>query len=157
MTNPVTITAPDGLPFVEIDREFEASVAAVFRAHADPDLFAQWIGPDGYRVEIEWYDFRTGGAYRYFDIDGDRIAAFRGVFHVVREDELVIQTFEWEGAADVVGIGELRFEELPGGRSRLRQRSVYPSVEARDGTIANGMERGVVQGYARLDEIVASA
>ncbi|HEY4151776.1 MAG TPA: polyketide cyclase, partial [Pseudolysinimonas sp.] len=39
MTNPVTITAPDGLPFVDIEREFDAPVAAVFNAYRDPALF----------------------------------------------------------------------------------------------------------------------
>jgi hypothetical protein len=32
---------------------------------------------------------------------------------------------------------------------------VYPSVEARDGMVASGMERGMSEGYERLDEILA--
>ena len=38
MTNPTTITAPPALPFIDIVREFDAPVHAVFRAHTDPDL-----------------------------------------------------------------------------------------------------------------------
>jgi hypothetical protein len=34
---------------------------------------------------------------------------------------------------------------------------VYPSLEARDGMVANGMERGMREGYERLDEVVAAA
>jgi hypothetical protein len=33
---------------------------------------------------------------------------------------------------------------------------LYPSKEARDGTIASGMERGVAASYQRLDEILAN-
>ncbi len=40
MTKSVTITAPEGVPFIEFEREFDAPVAAVFRAHQDPDLVA---------------------------------------------------------------------------------------------------------------------
>ena len=44
MTNPTTITAEPGLPFIDIVREFNAPASAVFRAHTDPKLFAQWLG-----------------------------------------------------------------------------------------------------------------
>jgi peptide/nickel transport system substrate-binding protein/oligopeptide transport system substrate-binding protein len=51
-SNPVTITAPEGLPFIDIEREFDAPVAAVFNAHRDPELVRQWLGPDGYEMTI---------------------------------------------------------------------------------------------------------
>jgi hypothetical protein len=34
---------------------------------------------------------------------------------------------------------------------------VYPSKEARDGTLASGMEHGVAASYDRLEEILATA
>lgn len=154
MSNPVTITAPEGLPFIEIEREFDAPVEAVFRAHQDPELFRQWCGPHGYETTLEQYDFRTGGRYRYVHgVDGEQYA-FNGVFHVVRENDFAIQTFEFEGVPDVVAIESMTFERLDGGRSRLRGRSVYPSVEARDGMVQSGMEQGVTEGYERLDALV---
>ena len=36
MTNPLTITTPEGLPYIDFEREFDAPVAAVFRAHTEP-------------------------------------------------------------------------------------------------------------------------
>jgi uncharacterized protein YndB with AHSA1/START domain len=156
MTNPVTITAPEGLPFIDIEREVDAPVAAVFRAHKEPELVAQWLGPRGYEMLIERYDFITQGGYRYIhrNPEGDEFA-FNGVFHVVRENEFAVQTFEFEGVPDVVAIESITFDDLGDGRTRLRIHSVYPSVEARDGMIASGMERGLTEGYARLDELVA--
>ena len=156
MTNAVTITAPEGVPYIEFEREFDAPVAAVFRAHKEPDLIKQWLGPRGYEMDIERYDFTTGGGYRYIHRD-DKGAeyAFNGVFHVVRDNEFAIQTFEFEGFPDVVSIESLRFEDLGDGRTRLRGHSVYPTVEARDGMVASNMEVGLTEGYERLEEVAS--
>ncbi|GLK16557.1 SRPBCC domain-containing protein [Herbiconiux flava] len=166
MTNPTTITAPEGLPFIEIVREFDAPVAAVYAAYADPLLVAQWLGPDGYDVDLESYDLVSGGHYRYLHTNpaGD-VFAFRGSFHTVRPEELIIQTFEWEGMPDSVALESIRFTAGDGGAGGtggtggagtvIRGWSVFPSVEARDGMVQNGMERGVVEGYRRLDALLA--
>jgi uncharacterized protein YndB with AHSA1/START domain len=157
MSNQVTITAPEGVPFIEFEREFDAPVSAVFRAHAEPDLIKQWMGPNGYEMNIEHYEFRTGGRYRYTHRDGKGEEwAFNGVFHVVRENDFAIQTYEFEGFPDVVAIESITFEDLGGGRSRVRGHSVYPTQEARDGMIASNMEVGMSEGYERLDKVAAS-
>jgi uncharacterized protein YndB with AHSA1/START domain len=155
MTNTLTITAPDGLPYVDFEREFDAPVSAVFAAHKDPALVAQWLGPRGYEMNIEHYDFTSHGGYRYIhrNPEGEEFA-FNGVFHVVRENEFAIQTFEFEGYPDVVSIESLTFDDLGDGRTRLRGHAVYPTLEARDGIVASGMERGIREGYERLEELV---
>lgn len=61
MTNPTTITAEPGLPFVDIVREFDAPVGAVFRAHTDPELFSRWTGPRDLTMKIMEFDATTGG------------------------------------------------------------------------------------------------
>ena len=157
MTNPVTITAPEGVPFIDIERELDAPVAAVFRAHAEPDLIKQWLGPNGYEMDIEHFDFTSGGGYRYVQRNAEgQEFAFNGVFHVVRENDFAIQTFEFEGFPDVVSIESLTFEDLGNGRTRLRAHAVYPTLEARDGIVASNMEVGVIEGYERLDKVAAS-
>ncbi|OZD15264.1 polyketide cyclase [Rhodococcus sp. 06-156-3C] len=155
MTNPVAITVPDGLPFITITREFDAPVEAVFRAHKEPELIEQWLGPNGYAMAIERYEFVTGGSYRYVHTNPEGATfAFRGVFHVVRENEFAIQTFEYEDFPDVVSLEALTFVDLGDGRTRLEIASAYPSVESRDGMAQSGMERGVSEGYERLDAIL---
>src|SRR5262249_33200061 len=42
------------------------------------------------------------------------------------------------------------------GKTTLKLTLLYPSKEARDGTIASGMERGVAASYDRLAELLAS-
>jgi uncharacterized protein YndB with AHSA1/START domain len=155
MSNPLQVEAPAGVPFVDWEREFDAPVEAVFRAHKEPDLIKQWLGPRRYEMDVESYDFRTGGRYRYLHrADGEEYA-FNGVFHVVRENEFAIQTFEFEGYPDVVSIESMTFEALDNGRSRVRGHSTYPSMEARDGMVESGMEGGMSEGYQRLDEVLA--
>lgn len=158
MTNALTVTVPEGLPFIDFAREFDYPVAEVFRAHQEPELVAQWLGPRRLRMEIDHYEFRTGGSYRYMHIgpDGGQYR-FNGVFHTVRENDFAIQTFEFDGYPDVVSIEFLSFQDLGGGRTRLTAHSVYPSMEARDGMAQSGMEGGLTEGYERLDELLARA
>jgi uncharacterized protein YndB with AHSA1/START domain len=157
MSNALRVTAPEGLPFVEFVREFDAPVEKVFRAHKDPDLYKRWVGPRGYEMDLQEYDFSTGGGYRYVHKDGQGGEyAFRGVFHVVRDNDFAIQTFEFEGFPDVVSIESMKFEDLGNGRTRLSGKAVYPTLEARDGMVSSGMEKGMIDGYDQLEELVTS-
>ncbi|KRB38652.1 SRPBCC family protein [Microbacterium sp. Root180] len=155
MSNPLIIDAVPGTSYADITREFDAPVEALFRAHADPDLFLQWIGPGEERTEITHWDFRTGGGYRFVQRDGSGEYAFRGCFHTVRENELIIQTFEFEGWPDEVSMDRIAFESLPGGRSRIVDHSVFPTIEVLENMVAEGMERGMREGYEKLDAMLA--
>ena len=157
-SNPTTITAPSGVPFVDVEREFDAPPEAVFRAHTDPALYAQWLGPREMRLDHLELDATPGGRWRYdFKGEGqhaDMDFSFFGVFHTVQPSTLLVQTFEFNVAPGQVGLTLSRFEDLV-GRTRLSVREVYPSVEARDAAMASGMEYGIVEGYERLDELLA--
>ncbi|MGO4536545.1 SRPBCC family protein [Leifsonia sp. 2MCAF36] len=158
MSNPVVIEAVPGTSYLDLTREFDAPVDAVFRAHADPALFVQWIGPRRLSNTITDWEFRAGGRYGFEQRDDDgSVYAFRGVFHTVAENELIIQTFEFLGAPGEVSLDRMRFEELPDGRCRLVGRSVMTSREALEQMIASGMEYGVREGYEKLDELLGAA
>ena len=155
MTHPTTITAPPGLPFVDVVREFDAPAAAVFRAHTDPVLFAQWTGPRSMTVDNVELNATPGGRWKYtFPGDGGMVFSFFGVFHAVEPNRLLIQTFEFNMAPGQAGISATSFDEIE-GRTRLSLREVYPSVAARDAAVASGMEYGITEGYDQLDEILA--
>ena len=154
MTNSLTLTAPVDTLAMEFSREFDAPVQAVFRAHAEPDLIKQWLGPHGLEMTIEHWDFRTHGGYRYSHADENGEYRFNGVFHTVRENEFILQTFEFEGAPDQVNLEFMWFEDLDGGRMRLRGRSICPNVEARDALLSSGMEGGMTEGFEKLDDLL---
>jgi hypothetical protein len=68
----------------------------------------------------------------------------------------MIQTFEFEGYPGHVSLDSMTLEELPGNRTKATIHSVFQSVSDRDGMIQNGMEKGVSEGYERLDGILKS-
>ncbi len=154
-THETEITADAEVPLTRITREFDAPPEKVFRAHTDPDLVVQWLGPRGYEMRIDHHDCRTGGSYRYVHLSDGNEFAFRGCFHEVRPSELIVQTFTYEGEPDGVALERLVLEDLGGGRTRLTATSLVDSFEARDAVLASGMEDGVRQSYERLDELLA--
>ena len=154
--NKTTITAEPGKQELFITREFNAPRELVYRAHTDADLYVRWLGPHGYEMTLETFEPISGGRYRYIHKDqaGNEFA-FHGVFHEI-SPERMIQTFEFEGLPESghVILDTMRLEELPGNRTKISIQSVYQSVEDRDGMIQSGMERGMNEGYERLDEIL---
>jgi uncharacterized protein YndB with AHSA1/START domain len=79
------------------------------------------------------------------------------VYHEVLAPERIIGTFEFEGLPEKghVILGTTIFEALPGDRTKLTSQSVFQSVADRDGMLRSGMERGVNDGYDRLDQLLA--
>ena len=149
------ITALPGVPFIDITREFDAPRDLIFRAHTDPDLLIQWLGPRRLTMAVERYDVRDGGSWRYTHRDQDGTEfGFHGVFHGAPSPDSMVQTFEFEGAPGHVSLDAIKLEERD-GRTVLRGHSVFQSIEARDAMVENGMDKGLDEGYQRLDELVA--
>jgi len=154
-TKSVSIEADKNVPLVRITRDFASTPAQLFRAHTERGLFAQWAGPDGMDNRIDYWDARTGGSWRYVARRDGQEFAFHGSFHEISPERLV-QTFTYEGVPDGVALETLWFEDLGGGRTRLHAQSLVDSFEARDAFLGSGMEVGIEQGYAKLDELLAS-
>lgn len=95
MTNPLdtTIVVDPNVSLVRIIREFVASRANALRAHTDPELVAQWNGPNETVMRIDRWDCRNGGSYRYLHVIDGEECGFWGCFHEVRSNELIVQTF----------------------------------------------------------------
>lgn len=154
-THETEIIADPKVPLVRIIREFDAPPEKVFRAHTDPELVVQWLGPRDTEMTVDHWDCRSGGSYRYVHGRGDEQYGFRGCFHEVRPSELIVQTFTFEGFPDGVALEKLVLEDLGNGRTRLTATSLVDSFEGRDAFVASGMEVGVREGYERLDELLA--
>ena len=155
--NKTVVTAEPGKQELFITREFDAPRHLVFKAHTDPDIYARWVGPRDLTMRLETFEPVSGGRWRFIqkDKDGNEFG-FHGVNHDVTVPERIISTFEFEGLPESghVILETTKFEELPGGRTRVTTQSVYQSVEDRDGMVAAGMESGVVAGHEQLDEIL---
>ncbi len=148
-----TVVADPALPIIRITRDFRATVAQLRRAHVDPDLFARWIGPTDVETDIDYWDARTGGSWRFVNRRDREGYGFHGCFHEVGETRIV-QTFTWEGMPDGVSLETLRFEDLGDGWTRLQAQSLVDSFEGRDAWLASGMEGGVNDGYDKLEQLL---
>ena len=155
--NKTTITAEPGRQELFITREFDAPRELVFRAYTEPEIYAQWLGPNGLTTTFEVFEPVSGGKYRFIqkDQDGNEFS-FHGVTHEVLAPERIIGTFEFDGLPETghVVLETTRFEAIAGDRTRITSQSVFQSVADRDGMVQSGMEHGVVEGYERLDEIL---
>ena len=155
--NKTVITAEPGKQELFITREFDAPRELVFKAHTDQELYVQWLGPRDLTTTFETFEPVSGGRYRFIqkDKDGNEYA-FHGVNHEVTAPERIIGTFEFEGLTERghVLLETTTLEALPNGRTRLTAQSVFQSVSDRDGMMQAGMERGVNEGYERLDELL---
>ena len=149
-----TIVADEKLPIIRVTRDFAATPARLMRAHLDPELYVRWVGPNGTEATIDVWDVRDGGSWRFVGSGQDgQEYAFRGCFHRIGEDTIV-QTFTWEGMPEEVSLETVRFEDLGDGRTRLHGQSLVDSFESRDAWLRSGMEVGVNDGYAKIDQLL---
>jgi len=155
MMSSTRIDAPDGVPFIDITREFDAPRDLVFRAYTDPELLVQWLGPRKYKMTIDRWEPRDGGTWRFVHSDDQGNAwGFHGVFHGEQTPDGMLQTFEFEGAPGHVSLEKLVLEERD-GKTTVRNHAVYQSIEARNAMIESGMEEGMNDGFDRLDDLLA--
>jgi uncharacterized protein YndB with AHSA1/START domain len=156
MTNQTNVTATPGGREIIIEREFDAPREKVWEAWTNPDLLKQWLGPKGYEMRVEKYEARDGGTYRYIHTDKDgNEYGFHGVFHGFHKPSKAIQTFEYEGMPEPghVSLDTILLEES-NGKTKVTTISVFQTPQDRDGMVQSGMEKGVTEGYERLDELL---
>ena len=153
--NKTVIVAEPGSQNIVITREFDAPRKLVFRAFTHEELYVQWVGPRDMEMEINYWEPRTGGSWRFTqkDTKGTEFS-FHGVTHEAKAPERIIGTFEFEDMPGHVSLSTAIFEELPEGRTKYTGQSVFQSAADRDGMMASGMSRGVIEGHERLDELL---
>lgn len=153
----VQITTPTDREIV-IRRVFDAPREAVFEAMTRPELLKRWLlGPPGWTMTACECDLRVGGTFRHAwrGPDGAEMA-MHGVYREVSPPERIVRTEIFEFGCDSQAgeqLGTLVLAE-ENGRTTLTLTLSYPSKEARDATIASGMERGVAASYDRLDAVL---
>jgi uncharacterized protein YndB with AHSA1/START domain len=151
------ITTPSDLEIV-MTRDFDAPRELVFEAHTKCEHLEQWWGPRKYTLAVCEMDFRPGGKYRFVHRgpDGVEEHGFRGEYREIVPPEKIVWTFEWEGMPGHVSVDTLTLEDLAGGRTKLTARSLFDSVDDRDGMLQSGMEEGASETWDRLAELVAT-
>ncbi len=137
------------------ERVFAAPAERVWAAWTDPALIVRWWGLRDSDTRVEELDLRPGGRWRFVERNQDGSeAAFRGVYREVTPPARLVYTFEYEGWPGKVLVDTVDFQEVEGG-TKVLVHSLFHTTEERDGMIAAGMEKGLVQGYEALDELFA--
>lgn len=153
------VTTPTDREIV-MTRLFDAPRELVFDAMSKPELVRRWLfGPPGWSMAVCEDEQRVGGTFRcvWRGPDGQEMA-MRGIYRELVPPERIVRTESFEFGCDAQAGEQLATLVLTeqGARTLLTLTLVYPSKEARDATIASGMERGVTASYDRLAELLAS-
>ena len=147
----MTLTLPSDQEIV-LTRVFDAPRELVWKACTDPEAIPRWWGPRRHTTRVDKMDVRPGGAWRFVSRDaGGNEFAFHGEYREVVPPERIVQTFEFEGMPGHVSVETMTLVEHQ-GKTTLTTRSVFDSVEDRDGMLQSGMEAGVRETYDRLAE-----
>jgi uncharacterized protein YndB with AHSA1/START domain len=138
---------------VRIERVFDAPIERVWQAFTDPELLAQWWGR-GNKLVIERMEVERGGHWRFVEHSPDGVHGFEGRYREVTPRERLVQTFEWDGMPGYVAVDTAVFEDLGDGRTKVVTTSLFHTTEERDGMLASGMEAGLNESYAVLDDLL---
>jgi uncharacterized protein YndB with AHSA1/START domain len=136
----VTASSPPDQPTITMEREFDAPAAAVFAAHADPEAFKRWYGPDGYSITIISMEFRVGGVLRFImhGPDGTDYPSRIQYREIVPASRLAyLHGYDTDDDPRAFEV-EVTFAALGAGRTLLTRRMVFPSIEARNAVVKFG-------------------
>ncbi|NOT09754.1 MAG: SRPBCC family protein [Gemmatimonadales bacterium] len=153
----LTITTPSDREIM-MTRVFDAPRELVFEAHTKPELLKRWLGVhNGWTLAVCEIDLRVGGTYRYvWRGPGGNEMGMRGVYLEIVAPERIVSTEKFDQpwysgeAVDTMVLTERD------GKTTLTLRVQYESKEVRDGVLKTPMEQGMVAGYDKLAEVLAS-
>jgi len=149
------IVAEPGKQEIVITRTFDAPRELVFKAWTDATMIPRWWGPGFLTTTVDKMEARSGGCWRFVQRapDGSEYA-FHGVYHEVTPPRTLTSTFEFEGMPGHVALETGAFDDI-GGKTKLTVRSVFQSLEDRDGMLQSGMEQGATETTERFAELLA--
>jgi uncharacterized protein YndB with AHSA1/START domain len=151
------IFAEPGKQEIVITRIFDAPLELVFKAYTDPKSIPEWWGPKYLTTIVDQMDVKKGGIWRFVhrDVNSNNEYAFNGVYHEVLSPARLVYTFEFEGMPGHVLLDVVTFEEQPGGQTKLTDKSVFQSLEDRDGMLQSGATKGATELMDRFAELLA--
>ncbi|WP_338863752.1 SRPBCC family protein [Myxococcus stipitatus] len=142
---------------IVLTRTFRAPPRIVFEAWTQAEFVKRWWAPKSRGVELVECraDVQVGGTYRYvLRAEGNEFG-FNGKYVEINRHSRLVYTQIFEPFPDSSLLITVTFEEHE-GQTRLRSHELYPTKEARDATIASGMESGMRETMNQLDELVAT-
>jgi uncharacterized protein YndB with AHSA1/START domain len=145
------VNAGAGTQDITITREFDLPVELLFKAHADPEIVAQWMGTKVLKLESKKH-----GSYQFETCDAQGNVVFRasGTIHEFITNKKIIRTFEMEGAPFGVQLELYEFTALTGDTSKLHIHTIYESIEQRDQLLKLPFAQGLNMAHNRIQEVL---
>lgn len=152
------IHAEDGKHDLTITREFDLPVELLFRAHAEAEIFEQWMSHEYGTVKVVKFEARRHGGWEFqtSDAAGNVIFSANGTIHEFIPDAKITRTFEMANSPFDVQLEFLEFERLSDETSKLRMHVVYRSAELRDQMLKLPFASGLNMAHDRLQDIVGN-
>ncbi|MFE1593617.1 SRPBCC family protein [Nocardia sp. NPDC058705] len=140
---------------LHIERDFDAPLDRVWDAYSRIEQLSRWWGR-GHVVDVERWEFRKGGHWRFVEHDGDDSNGFEGRFREITPKQRIVQSFEWDGMPAHISIDTTTFVDLGDGRTRVLSDSIFHTAEECAGMVASGCEAGINDSYRALDALLAA-
>lgn len=156
-TQKLEIIAEPGKTDIVTRRTVDAPRALVYEAFTRPEYIRRWMGPSKMPLVTCELDLRVGGAWRFVHRapDGTDLP-FHGKFLELDPPGRLVRTFLFGPMKEEEAAVETLTLEEKDGKTTITTLSVHPSVEGRDRHVSGGaMERGMTEGYQRMDELLA--
>lgn len=145
------VNAEDGRQDYVITREFDLPLELLFKAFAEPELVAQWMGTKVLKMESKKH-----GSYQFetSDQNGNVVFKANGVYHDFVPDKKITRTFEMDNAPFGVQLEVCEFEALSDTKSRLNMHVVYESGHLRDQVLKLPFRQGLNYAHNRIEELM---
>ena len=154
-SNKAVVTLPSDTQIL-ITREFDAPKHLVYQAWTTPELIKRWWSGDRGEVTIAEVDLRVGGGWRYvMTANGGFEVAFHGEYLEIVPNERIVSTEVFEGFPDAGAVDTFTFTEKD-GRTTLAILVQHETKEHRDAHINSGMEEGMQESMAALEQVAQS-
>lgn len=152
MAQKTKINAEDGKQELVITREFDLPLELLFKAYAEPDIVAQWMGTKVLKLENKKH-----GSWQFEtkDAQGNVVFQASGVIHEFVPNQKITRTFEIEHAPFGVQLEFLEFEQRTPHTSKLCMHIVYRSSAHRDRMLQMPFAQGINMAHNRLQDIVS--
>ena len=145
------VEAEPGRQDLHISRQFDLPVDLLFKAYAEAQFVAQWMGTTVLKL-----DSCTHGSYQFEtkDKNGNVVFQAHGVIHEFTPGKKIARTFEMGNTDFGLQLEIYQFEALDANRSQLTMHVIYESAAARDKLLQLPFTQGINMAHNRLQDLM---
>ena len=145
-----------------VTAEYDVPAERAWELWSDPRQLERWWGPPTYPATVVDHDLTVGGSVTYYMTgpEGDQPRGWWRVIEVEPPRRLLVE----DGFADNEGrpiadmpttLMSLQLDDRPNGGVVVTMESTFSSLEALEQLLAMGMEEGLQEAMAQIDDILA--